>query len=495
MPTMQADQINWTRLLSTVAKEMEARQKGFPSGTPSEPYLHGPNGLWSVPGVERDVISTRIIPRGIAGLMPARASNVMNPLYPYLTGFTDPAESQPDGVCDDPPTAGQSKNCLQTATYGRYSYQTRELEITRLGQIINRSEFTDFMLWNDPLGVEGGNSIVSPNASPANLSLQNEVRMRMAELGIKFQNKLMRQLWDGNPANNTGGGGYKEFPGLDILIGTGKQDAITGQTCPSLDSLVIDMDYKTVEDLTGNDTLINVLTYTYRQLRNLASRTGLDPVRWVFAMREPLFYEVTAGWPCSYLSYRCAFPNNGSAANLTLDAGDAVAMRDAMREGRYLIIDGARVEVVIDDAITEETSGDTSQITNGSFASSIKILPLTVQGNKSVLFWEYFAWNGPNAAFSSEVQSTIPMLGNYFWTDGGQYIWHMKPPQNWCVQWMGLISPRIILLTPHLAASINNIQYSPLMHPRDSFPDDPYFVNGGATSRNTAPSHYPSWTA
>src|SRR5436190_3098130 len=152
-------------LLDQLASELALREKAV-SSTPSLPYEFGPGGLWSYPGLERPVISTRVKPRGIASMLPARPTNAMNPLYPYLTGFTNPAEVQPDGVCDDPPSAGQLKNCFQTATWGRYSYQTRVFDLTRLGQVVNRAEFTDLMLWNDPLGNVGGNSITNPSSTP-----------------------------------------------------------------------------------------------------------------------------------------------------------------------------------------------------------------------------------------------------------------------------------------------------------------------------------------
>lgn len=476
-------------VIDQLVAELSARA-GVRTKAIGDPYLHGPNGLWSVPGLERPVISTRVIPRGIAGLIPSRPSNVENPLYPYLTGFTDPAEVQPIGPCDDPPVAGQMKNCTQTATFGRYSYRSRQVDLSRLGQIVNRAEFTDLLLVNDPLGNEGGNDITSPANTPAQLALNNELGARNAELAIKFQNKLTRQLYEGNPANNTNGG-YAEFPGLDHLIGTGKRDAITGVACPSLDSLMVNMNYKNVNGTTGNDTIINVLTYSYRMLRNLATRTRLDPAEWVFAMRETLFYELTAQWPCTYLTYRCITTQGNEAV---VNASDAVAMRDAMRQGNYLVIDGQRVNVVLDDGINEETSGDTNKVTAGNFASDIFILPLRVAGNFAALFWEYFAWNGPGAALSAEVQASLPLIRNWFWTDAGQYLWHMKPPVNWCVEWLAMVKPRLVLRTPHLAARIQNIQYSPLMHPRDAYPDDPYFVNGGNTSRNTAPSFYRSWS-
>jgi hypothetical protein len=476
-------------MLDLLAKELAGRMgsKAVVSTTPQGPYMHGPNGLWSYPGLSQAVISTRVRPRGLAGRIPARATNVENPLYPYFTGFTSPAETQANGVCDDPPTAGQTKNCFQTAVFGRYGYQTRVIDITRLGQIINRSEFTDFNLWNNPLGLsEGSQGLTWPGSAPSQLALNNEVSVRMAEVGVMFQNKLMRQLWYGNPANNTGGGGYQEFSGLERLVRTGVRDAVTNALCPSLDSLVLNQNYKNVTNLAGEDNIVNVLTYTMHTLRDTATRMGMDPVEWVIVMRASLFYEITAQWPCNYLTYRCVTMNG----NANVDVGDAIAMRDAMRNGRYLVIDGVQVQVELDDAIDEQTSGDTNRVPGGSYASDIKILPLTVQGNKAVLFWEYFDFAGPNAALSPEVTNEVPLMRNWYWSDGGQYLWHFKPPANWCIQWLGLIKPRVVLLTPHLAADIQNVLYKPLMHERDAFPDDPYFQDGGATSRDTAPSLY-----
>ena len=476
MPTATAQRSG--SMLDQLLLELQQRGYGGTKATqmpPVGPYMHGPDGMWSYPGLERPVISTRVQPRGLAGMLPARANNSMNPLYPYLTGFVDGSGSNPNATCDDCPTPGPMKNCFQTATFGRYCYQTRTIDITRMGQIINRGEFTDLMLWNQPLTDTGG--LTTPGSADMNINLNNEASIRFAEIGVAFQNKLMKQVWDGNPTNNSAQGGYKEFTGLDILIGTGKRDAVTGQTCPSLDSLMVA--YNAAVDATGANNIVNTLTYTMRSLMSLASRTGLDPVRWAIVMREELFYEITAQWPCNYLTYRCVTMNSGVA---NLDVGDAIAMRDAMRQGSYLVIDGKRVDVILDDAI--DATGTTT------FTSDIVILPLTVQGNKAVTFWEYFAWNGPNAALAAETLRAAPLMSNYYWTDGGQYIWHLKPPVNWCVQWIGAIEPRVILLTPHLAARITGVQYTPLMTPRQPFSTDPKYVNGGVTSRTTAPSFY-----
>lgn len=493
-------------VLDALADELAARGKGSlrtkagaASGTPAGPYLHGPNGLWSYPGLSKPVISTRVKPMGLAGAIPARPNMDMYPIYPYLTGFTNPAESQPDGVCDDYPTAGQMKNCFQFAQYGLYGYQTREMDLRRLGQIINRGEFTDLQLENNPLGLapgagsNGEQGLTWPGAASGNQSIINEAAARFSEVGVKFQNKLMKQFWYGNPVNNTAGGGYQEFPGLDYLIRTGIVDAVTGVSCPSLDSTIVNMNYKKVTDMTGNDTIINVVTYTWRLLRNLAMRTGLAPAEWAIVMRETLFYELSAIWPCNYLTYRCNVFNAGVGSEVVIDGGDAVALRDRMRQEQFLIIDGTQVNVIFDDAIDEETSGDTNLISSGCFASDMYIIPLSFQGNKAAIFWEYFDWGGPNAMLAASTVAQMPLLANFFWTDGGQYVWHFKTPVNYCVQWTGSIRPRLVLRTPHLAAKIGNVQYCPLMHPRDAFPDDPYYVNGGNTAMNTAPSFYNSW--
>jgi hypothetical protein len=469
-------------VLDQLLSELQQRGVGGTKATsmpPVGPYMHGPNGLWSYPGLERPVISTRVRPRGLAGTIPSRSNNSMNPLYPYLTGFVEGTGSQPNATCDDCPTPGPLKNCFQTAIFGRYCYQTRTLDITRMGQIINRGEFTDLMIWNDPIGgpanSPGAAGIVWPDSTPGNVNLNNEASIRFAEVGVAFQSKLMKQIYEGNPTNNTAGGGYREFVGLDILVGTGKRDAVTGTVCPSLDSTIV--------NAAGQDVgqLIDTLTYTMRYLKSLASSTGLDPTTWVLTMREELFFELTAEWPCNYLTYRCVFNNDNVQG--AFDMGDAIAMRDAMRAGQYLVVDGTRWNVVVDDALPMSGSG-------GNFTSDIYILPLTVQGNKSVLFWEYFDWQGPNAALNAATIAAAPMMSNYYWTDGGQYIWHLKPPVNWCVQWIGLIEPRLILLTPHLAARIENVSYTAPMVPRQPFPNDPYYVNGGVTGRTTAPSWY-----
>lgn len=453
-----------------------------PTGTPSLPYLHGPNGLWSVPGLERDIISTRVQPQGLAGAIPAVGTNILNPLFPYLTGFLPGAGALPNGPCDDWPVAGPMKNCLQTAQFGRYGRMTRELDITQPGRQINRSELLDLRIVNDPLvGINNDNGIVTPGGAA---QLTQELLMRFVEVGVEFQNLLAKQLYTGNPANNTGGGGYAEFPGLDLLIGTNKKDAITGQLCPSLNSLINDFNYRLVGDTSAGADIVRTITYILRVLRSNSQRMNLDPTSWSIVMREGLFYELTGAWPCSYMTYGCQLRATDGSQTLALDAGDMISMRDAMRNGRYLLVDGAQFPVIFDDAIVEQTSTTTNRVTAGRYASDIYFIPMTVKGGMSGLYWQYIDYSQTMAT------AQAGNIGQYFWTDGGRYIWHAKPPKNFCAQWLTMIEPRIIFPFPHLAAKLRNVQYQPLLHTRDPFPTDPYFVNGGVTSRSTAPSFF-----
>src|SRR4029079_1667984 len=137
---------------------------------------------------------------------------------------------------------------------------------------------------------------------------------------------LLKQVYIGNPANNTSGGGYREFPGLDLLIGTNKKDAITGQSCPRLNSLVMDYGFKRVGDTTSGADIVRTIVYMIRMLRSNAEKMGLMPATWSLAMRENLFYELTAFWPCSYMTYGCTMRATDGSQTLVLNANDQIAM-------------------------------------------------------------------------------------------------------------------------------------------------------------------------
>ena len=170
--------------------------------------------------------------------------------------------------------------------------------------------------------------------------------------------------WTGTPAASNAGGGYKEFPGLDAQIATGQKDAETGVLMPSIDSTIVNFGASvdsTTKDIV--DTISGMESYLY----NYAERSGLAPVTWAIVMRPELWFELSAIWPCRYLTDRCG--NAAGTGVITINDDGNVRMRDDMRSGSYLLVNGRRYTVITDDGIAE--TGAT-----GSYTSSIYFIPL-----------------------------------------------------------------------------------------------------------------------
>lgn len=463
--------------LTQLAAMMERQKHDLPTGfTISNNLMHGPSGIFGAAGVDRDIFSTRIKPRGLAAAVPAMGTNDDSPIVGYLTGFTDTETgAEPTNKCDDPLEAGELKSCLQGAAFGRIARKTKPLALVDIGRRVNRGEFMDLRLVNDPM-MESG--LFVPGL-PADLTtaLNREVLARLLTLGSAFENKLYPMVWTGAVANNTGGDGYREFVGLETLVGTGKVDVLEGTSCPSLDSDVKNANYATVQNDTA--TIFNIMTMVWRFVNHNATHMGFLPVEWVWVMRGDLFSELVDRWPCVYATYRCggaaATPNNTDAMALR-------ALSDQMRNGGYLTIDGRNIPVIVDDGIPEDTNTTNANVPSGSFASDIYLLPLTVRGGRRVLFFEYFDYSQGTAQAIADAR-----LGNVAYvSDGGRFLFYSQFT-NGCFSLAATLEPRIRLLTPQLAGRISNVVYSPLQHFRQPFNDDPYFTNGGAVSRDNSP--------
>ncbi len=480
------------KLLLPEMQSLQGRQYGIKNnvgvkhdvtGAPiTEGYSHGPGGLLTFPGVDKEVFHTIIGNRSIMGQIPATPSLFAAPTYYTITGVRDETGTEAAEDCDPSPVAGLMKACLTTSVFGRYKRQTAQLEINRLGLLNDRADPMDLTLQGSPIHGSGLFTSGPGNPEePADL-LTNEVSRKFWELGITLHRLLARELWNGDPSNDTGEeGSRKQMTGLATLINTGYVDAETNTACPSMDSYISDFNYGRVDQAAGADDIIAAVTDMYYQVRTRAERTGVTPVRWVFAMREQLFYELTAVWPCSYLSFRCITGNPN--ATEFIDAQDAVRFRDEMRAGSYLLIDGVRIPVIMDDGINEATNTTNANVPSGCFGTDIYLVPMSVIGGQSVLFMEYFQYNNP---------SIQDALGNMALAkiDGA---WLIVPVQTrQCIQFEVKIEPRLVLRTPWLASRLQNVVYCPIQHIRDSFPDDPYHVNGGRVSRE-GPSYFTLW--
>lgn len=475
--------IDYRQLAAAMMQEMqiETHKHTTPTGTPTGVMGHGIGGLFSHFALEKPIFSAMQLPMaGLQSMLPVFPARTANPLYGIMTGVTASTGSEPYGRCDDPPYAGLMKLCMHQFVFGRYSRMTREFELDAFGKLQDRGDHIDLQLMNNPFS--GSNQTMTPTIPgiPGN-PMANDIVKGLFEFGTAWSRDFARQLYAGNPVNNTVGGGYMEFYGLDILINTGYRDAITSTVCPAADSYI--KSFGNLDVGSNCQTMVQDLTWIMRHLRDIASRTGLDPATWVLAMRPMLFYIITECWPCQYLSYRCQTRDTTQIDPVPqFDSAQAVQMRDDMRAGSYLLIDGIKVPVVQDEAIAETNVGA------GVYSSSIYIVPLTVLGGTPVTYMEYFDYTTPGGFSAAAAQ--FAASGFFDVSDGGRFAWHWKPPKNWCVQGLAKTEPRLLLLTPYIAGRLTNIRYTPVIHERDWDPAGTYFVDGGGYSGQTPPSYY-----
>lgn len=459
----QEHEIDYQQLAAAMMGQMAVTTKALPTA-PSAKYLRGPGGLFNSPGLDRQVFSAISLPNGgLAARLPVKTTAIANPLYGLITGIGDETGTEADGVCDDGKIVGFLSGCNISAPLGRIVRTSQVYDVDRFG-LMNRGETPDLQLVG---GVDRGSALM-PNAGNAASALRSDMESAAFLIGSTFHRKINAMTFVGNPTANTANGGYKEFRGLDILINTGYVDVETGTSCPALDSRVINFN----ADLAANgNTTLRAVVDMMRVLERRAVLNVLDPVRWAMAMRAEAFYELTELWPCAYSTYRC---NTGvfSASDVRMTESAAlIEMRDAMRNGSYLIVDGKQVEVIIDDSIAQ-----TEFVANVTYESDIYFVPFTVVNSIPVLYFETRDYS-PTLAYMNQGQA-----GSYFVSDGGRFLWTTEK-YNYCRKMTAKIEPRLVLRTPHLAGRLNNVRYTPSVVLPSPIPGEDGYVNGGVQSR------------
>lgn len=482
MPTLTIDQYS-PEQLRAIADYAGATKNV--TGTPTTHLLHGNGGLLATPGVDQAIFASVVQPEGILSVLNWFDSVLQSPLFSIITGVRDDTGTERATDCGDCLVAGIKKVCTQVAQFGKYCRETREFNVNTLGARLNRHDPDDLRLVNPIFSMDK----LSPEVGRLN-PLANDIAQAFVEVAISFQRLLARQLWIGNPANNVGTA-YMEFPGLEILVGTGKVDALDNTSCPSVNSDIKEYNYQDV--CTGSPSIVEVLTYLYRYLAKNARTMALDPVDFRWVMREELFYELTSCWPCSYLSFRCSVADGARIDPIPqFDTTEAIRMRDAMRNGRYLLVDGKQIPVLLDDGIPEDTNTNNANLQPGEFSSDIYLLPFSAMGGRvPTLYGEYFDYR-VGQSWLQQVPGNVG-LNNYFASDNGKFSWTQSRLNN-CILWLAEIQPRIILRTPYLAGRLNNVKYVPLQHTREPFPEDGYFVDGGRVTTSTQ-TYYSEWRA
>lgn len=451
---------------------MKSLHTKAPGNTNAAQLLGQPGGLFSIAGLDRNVISLHVAPQGLGAELPVITGSIDDPRFGFLVGWAAETGSRPVNPCDDGPKGTMTAGTL-TASFGRILHQTNTIEIDKLLHD-QRGVTANLQLMNAMLNDASGFS--PANASGADV-LNLVVRSEMVGVGVQFERDLSKLIWRGTAANNTAGGGHKEFPGLDLQVATGQLDAETGNALSAADSLILDFEFDDVNGTTKD--IVKYLSYMEYYQRHLATRQGLDPVEWVFVMRPELWFEVSAIWPCRYLTDRCSSTSTTGVTNgIVLNDRTAVQMRDQMREGMFIDVNGRRYRVITDDGIYEKNNTtDAADVPSGSYASPIYMLPLRIKGGFPVLYWEHIDYrrvSGQIAALGMG-NKAVP-----FWTENGRFLWVYRD-NGYCFDMQAKAEPRVVLRTPHLAAKLEDVLYTPLLDIASPYPGEATFRGGGET--------------
>lgn len=444
--------------------------------------LHGPGGMFNTPGLSASLISLHVKSKGLGYLLPAFPTNETHPYFGFITGFGDEVGSEPINPCDDAPT-GYMKSGTLTAKLGHISRDTQTIRLPDTIKRINRSDFTDLALINSLLNNDAAGTLYPPSIDERGM-LDMSTKAEQVIAGVNMERKMAKLLWsgDGSGANDTPGGGYVEFPGLDNQIVTGQLDAETGAAMASADSLVLDFGY---QDVATSD-IVEFVEEAEDFVYNLGEDTGLEHAG-VLVMRPNAFRAITSVWPIQYNTQPEMSIITGTEARVMLDARTNVDQRDSMRNGLYLDVNGKRYNVVLDTGIVEENNAtNPTDLDAYEFASSIYYVPLTVSGGLPVTYWEYL-----NHQLSVPQEGLLNGLKTW-WTDAGRWLWSMDGKFT-CFKMKMETDPRIVLRTPHLAWKIQNVKYTRMVALRDPDPENAYWVNGGVSIRNLSPAQYAAW--
>lgn len=462
-PTLSPDAIQMMNWLASVSYK--------DAGTSAGAALHGPGSLLGYPGLNKQIVNAMIMPKGIAGRIPVMRSVNTNELYPILTGQLASTGVRPTAACSDWPIVGAFKTCTQTFPFGQQGLESQVLNIKYAGQTINRGEFRDNVLLGRP-----GGDVPAPGPINWQRVFQNEYEYKLGELFNGYARDYAPNVYTGNAVTTAGSQGYIEYNGLNQQVKTGKRDARTGQLCAAVDSLVIDFNGASIN--TSGATIYALLANAVNNMERLAEQLGLD-VKWALTIRFGAWQVLTSIWPCVYATTGCP----GGTIVRTDSLNEQVELRDRLRRTRVLPIEGKEYEVIVDDTLVETIAAGGVV---GTYQSDMFMLPLTVNGQPS-LFWEYFPFDAEATAAAARMAP-----GGYFEAvDGGRFLLSRLSPTHTCVQVEVTERPRLILLTPFLAARFQNLRYTYSIHEREWDPANPYFVNGGV-SQNPLPYFYPN---
>ena len=422
-------------------------------------------GLFTRPGSVPDMYHTVVQPDGsqFVNALFSGLTNVLNPEYSVLTGVNDIQGSAAADACSPGPNAGEAKLGIFRQQFGLAKIETQQGDLLQMGSRINNADMDKMLL--HPAQVQ---SVFTPSVINGR-NINTTAGLAMFRLGVEIQRQLHNILFTGTQGSAGGAGSMwiEEFDGFDNLVVENPTDVL-GNTIAAASSKVVNWASADVSGTLSGDDIVQVISSLCHYVNTLAAQTNL-PHGGVIVTHPDLFYNLTAVWPCSYITDRCSV-DSSSGERLTASAEATTNMRNEMRNGSFLWVNGMRIPVVQISSVARTATG-------GGMNSPIYFIPLTALGRK-VTYIEGFDFN--NADIREFANLAPDASARYDIQNGGLYAVASRQ-SDFCMEWVFAMRPRLVMRTPWLAWRIENVNYvMPGQHYTRHFdPSDEYFRNGG----------------
>lgn len=459
------------------ADSWEEIQKGIDSGIiqkhdtiavsadvqPAHGLWHDQNlgGLFANAGAETDVFHTVVRPdTGFMNSLMIGTNPFRNPEYDVLSGVRALSGDPAVDACSVAPIAGEAKLCTLTSRFGEVNVMTEKADLTKMGGRINRAD-VDRRLVNSFVF----NSPFLPDVV-TQWNINTTTGLTLFRTAIAIERDMLWGLFNGN--NGTADRIFTdEFDGFDQILIENPTDVL-GNVCAAASATVVAWGDSDVTATVGDADIVQTIAGITKKLQSLANTTSLGAT-WTLVMDDDLFYRITEIWPCSYLTDGCAVQTTSQPLNI--DSARQIQMRDEMRTGSFLLVNGQRWPVVTVDG---ELIGRTA--VGAGFSSTIYIIPMTAMGRKVTFIEGFDLGSADGAAWRSLGGSE----GGVDVTNGGLYM-ITSLRSHACMEWKFHMQPRLVCRTPWLGARITGVNYNlpDFAWNRSAYPGTQYFANGG----------------
>lgn len=456
-------------------KELAAVFKNTPASTTlTAPTLHGPfhgntaqYGIFSGAGVRPQRYTTLARPWSLVSILGVNRSEYTKEILEVMTGVTAASGTNATGFCGNPPTVGQGKVCQQIYQFGKYYIKTDLNAIPEIGQLRDRADIPAELLNAGP----AGNPLV-PDLMYRMVNTRSQLGYELWRIGVEFERTLDLVLVQGDAtlaSTNTHHGYIAEFTGLDSQIKTGYTDAVTGLTCPAMDS-VVETFSANVNTTRSSDSqnIVQVLEDIFYALKQRAEKMGMQGVQWAIVCRQELFRSFVNQYICQYNNYSCA---GAAGTPWNSDAAGMNAMRQDMLSNMFIPVMGENYPVVFTEGLAQ-----TTPLAN-TFQSDMLIVPVSWAGIPLTRL-EYFPMDNQYLTEFADFQGEAPIaLNSGMWLAANRNT-------GLCKEYHFANKFRLILETPWLAGRLDDMNYTFGAQIRNAIPTASFYQDGGATYRS-----------